>query len=83
MPKIRPSMHCSTEANDISARYAYSSLVGWAIKPILTSRQATLQDHHNTIFASVVNAWDMQIKTQSGKLALHKLAKHHWRADCE
>lgn len=34
--------------------------------------QALLKNHQNTIFVSVVNAWEMQIKAQSGKLTLHK-----------
>lgn len=50
------------------------TLMWWDGRASLLSKKAreALTDNRNTVFLSVVNAWEMQIKVQSGKLTLHK-----------
>ena len=50
------------------------ALIWWHESPekLSAAVRSALEDEGNEVFMSVVNAWEMQIKTQLGKLTLSK-----------
>src|SRR5689334_15191982 len=56
--------------NEASARHSHLHLVGRSTRKLSPDALSALEDETNELLLSVVSVWEMQIKTQLGRLRL-------------